>query len=688
MVVSEEAETAVKPVPRWSLHPLGRLLVRLAMPPYLAISIIAVIVGVGTGYGAVLFIASLGWIQHVAGGLRQDYGLVGMFLSLTVGGALGAPLIVYVASEARGHGVPEVMMAIAVQGGRIRPRVVIVKAIASALTIGTGGSAGREGPIVQIGSALGSTLGQWLAFSEERIKILVAAGAAGGIAATFNAPIAGVIFALEVVLGEFSMGYFGVVVIASVSASIVSRAYLGAAPAFHVPAYGLNSIGEIPLYVLIGIVSAFVAVFFILILYKAEDLFEAWKAPEVIKPVIGMILTGAVAVFYPQVLGPGLHFIGEAIAVNMQMGLMLLAPLAIAKLVATSFTLGAGNSGGVFAPSLFAGAALGGSLGILFKQWFPGMEINPGAYALVGMAATFAGAARAPITAILIVFEMSNDYRLILPLMLATVISTAIAHYLQPESIYTFKLARRGIVVRHGRDIDVMESVTVGEAMDSHPVTVREDMPLSRLGRMFIKAHGHGFPVVSSHGNLVGIISLGDYQKASERSKDLESLTVGDIMTRDLIVTYPDESLWQALRKLGLRDVSRLPVVSRQNPEELLGVIRRRDIIHAYNLAIARRSELAQRMQELRLGEEDTEYIKMELPAEAWAVGKQVQEVPLPEDCVLVSIRRGRRVVVPHGDTILQPGDRITIFSTRECKPRVLNILALGKDIPKEVEHA
>ncbi|NPA90830.1 MAG: CBS domain-containing protein [Chloroflexi bacterium] len=661
-----------------AVSPLARLLVRLAPPPYLVLSIVAVLIGVGTGYGAVLFIQSLHWVEKIAEALREDYGILGMFLSLGIGGALGAPLIVYVASEARGHGVPEVMMAIAVHGGRIRPRVVVVKAIASALTIGSGGSAGREGPIVQIGSALGSTLGQLLDFSEERIKILVASGAAGGIAATFNAPIAGVIFALEVILGEFSMGYFGVVVISAVSASIISRAYLGAAPAFHVPAYGLNSVWEIPLYIIVGVASALLAVFFIVILYKAEDLFEEWKAPEVIKPVVGMLLTGVVAVIYPQVLGPGLHFIGEAIAVNMQMSLTLLAPLAIAKLVATSFTLGAGNSGGVFAPSLFSGAALGGSLGIIFRQWFPGLYINPGAYALVGMAATFAGAARAPITAILIVFEMSNDYRLILPLMLATVISTAIAHYIHPESIYTLKLARRGIVIRHGRDIDVMESVTVEQAMQKNPVTVPETMPLSELGEMFVQAHGHGFPVVNEKGELVGIVSLADYQQAMKR-KDFDRLRVRDIMTRDLLVAYPDETLWEALRKLGLRDVSRLPVVSRQNPKQLLGVIRRRDIIRAYNLAMARRGEIAQRLQELRVGEADTEYIHLELPADAWAVGKQVKELHLPEDCVLVSIRRGRRVIVPHGDTVLQPGDRITIFSTRECKPRVLNILKEGE---------
>ncbi len=663
---------------RWTTRPLARLLDRLAPPSALILFVVAVSVGAATGYGAVLFIWALNLVQSIAERIREQMGVLGLFLTLGIGGMMGAPLIVYLASEARGHGVPEVMEAIAVRGGRIRPRVVVVKALASALTIGSGGSAGREGPIVQIGSALGSTVGQLLDFSEERIKILVAAGAASGIAATFNAPIAGVIFALEVILGEFSMGYFGIVVIAAVSASIVSRAYLGNAPAFNVPGYGLGSPAELPLYVGVGLVSGLLAVLFIKMLYTAEDLFERWRFPEVVKPVVGMVLTGVVAVFYPHVLGPGLHFIGEAIAENMAMSLTLLAPLAIAKLVATSFTLGAGNSGGVFAPSLFAGAALGGSLGLIFHDLFPHLYINPGAYALVGMAATFAGAARAPITAILIVFEMSNDYRLILPLMLATVVSTFIAQHVHRESIYTLKLVRRGITIRHGRDIDVMEAITVEQAMQREPAVVREDMSVAELGEAFAREHVHGFPVLNEGGELVGIVALTDYERATERS-DFARLKVRDIMNRNVVVTYPDESLWEALRKLGVRDLSRLPVVSRDNPRQLLGIIRRRDIIRAYNVAVARRAELRQRLQELRLGgEADTEYMRMELPAEAWAAGKQVRDLPLPEDSVLVSIRRGREVIVPHGDTVLQPGDRITIFATRACIPRVEHLLVKG----------
>ena len=656
-----------------------RVIGRLGSPAMLfRLSIMAVAIGVTTGYGAVLFIRLLHWVQNMAEGLRAQWGATGLFGTMLVGGILTGLIVTYIAQEAKGHGVPEVMQALALNGGRIRPAVVVAKALGSAVTIGVGGSAGREGPIVQIGAALGSVIGQALKVSTERLKILVAAGAASGIAATFNAPIAGVLFALEVILGEFEMANFGIVVIAAVTASIISHTYLGSAPAFHVPAYGLNAPVEIVFYTALGLLSALLAVLFIKMLYALEDFFEKWRIPEWLKPAIGMGLTAGVGLFFPEVLGPGLHFIGNVIAANVPLTVGALLLLALVKLVATSFTLGAGNSGGVFAPALFSGAALGGAVGLLVQKALPGLDINPGAYALVGMAATFAGAARAPMTAILIVFEMSNDYRLILPLMFATVVGTFIAQILHPESIYTLKLARRGIVLRQGRERDVMESVTVAEAMDPHPETVPEDMPITLLGKAFAEAHVHGFPVVDAAGRLVGIVSLGDYQRALRRPAG-KKLRVRDIMTRDVLVAYPDETLWAVLRKMGARDVSRLPVVARDDPQQLLGIIRRRDIISAYNVALARREEARQRQQALaQAHQEGLEFVHVELPREAWAVNRYVRELQLPQECLLVSVRRGRKVWFPHGDTLLQAGDHLTIYTRHGNEARVRRFLLHG----------
>jgi CIC family chloride channel protein len=451
----------------------------------------AIAVGAGTGLGAVLFIRLIAFVQQVffEGG-ETVLGFLGrglFILTPALGGLLAGPIIAFFAKEAKGHGVPEVMQAIALRGGRIRPRVVVAKVVASALCIGSGGSAGREGPIVQVGAALGSTLGQWLRMSEARIRNLVACGAAAGIAATFNAPIAGVVFAMEIILGELHLGDMGNVVISAVTASTVARVFLGDRPAFAIPNYGMQTPWEVLLYALLGVLAALAAVGFIRLLYALEDRFDGWHFPEALKPAVGGLLLGGLAVLYPMVLvaggvPPNEALLGLPLAQNLphifgsgfptiegallgQLSFGLLLVLVLLKPLATSLTLGSGNSGGVFAPALFTGAALGGAFGRVVEFLAPGATAGPGAFAIVGMAAVFAGAARAPFTAILIVFEMTNDYRLIVPLMAGVIVSLIVAERLHRESIYTLKLTRRGIHLRRGRDVDVMETVRVDEVM-------------------------------------------------------------------------------------------------------------------------------------------------------------------------------------------------------------------------------
>jgi CIC family chloride channel protein len=640
-------------------------------PPETALLIgTALLVGLGTGAGAVLFIWLLRRLVQIftAAGdwLESTVGVVGLVLVPIVGALIAGPLITFFAREAKGHGVPEVMQAIALRGGRIRPVVVVIKALASAACISSGGSAGREGPIVQIGAALGSTIGQLFHLSDERIRNLVACGAASGIAAVFNAPIAGVIFALEVILGEFTTGYFGTVVIAAVTSGIVSRALLGDQPAFHVPAYNLISPLEIALYTILGMITTFGALFFVRSLYWMEDRFDGWRFPEYLKPAIGGLLTGIVGLWFPQVLGTGLDFIGESISVG-GTALWLLLALGVFKIVATSFTLGSGNSGGVFAPALFAGAMFGAAFGQMVHSFMPNLTAAPGAYALVGMAALFAAAAHAPITAVLIVFEMSGDYRLILPLMFATVVSTLLSEYLQPESIYTLKLVRRGIRLERGRDIDVMQGVLVGEAMTTGVETISADMELSQLDMVFNESHHHGFPVLDENGELFGIVTLQDVARAKERGL-YEGHKVREIATRSVLTAYPDEPMWVALKRLGTRDVGRLPVVDRQNPHHLLGLIRRNDIVRAYRVGINRRLDLQERADKLRLGKlTGTEFIEILVEPGSPQAGKQIHEVPLPEDCLLTTARRGDKVILLHGNTRIRPGDRIVALANPEC---------------------
>ena len=643
----------------------------------------AVLIGAITAVGAVFFIWALAQISDGMQLLVARFGTVGLLSVMFVAGLVVGFIIDRYAREAKGHGVPEVMEAIVLNGGRIRTRVAAMKVLASSLTIGVGGSAGREGPIVQVGAALGSTLGQWLHFSEEQIRTLVACGAAAGIAATFNAPIAGSLFALEVILGRLSVRHFGSIVLSAVSASIVSRMWLGNQPAFQVPAYSMNNLSEIPVYAVLGVLAALVSVFFIRFLYWAEGTFDDWSVPLPLKTALGMLLTGLTAMLLPnqEVLGPGLHLIGEAIAEDFNLTLGLMALLLVGKLVATTATLGSGNSGGVFAPSLFTGAVLGGIVGTVAQSIWPGVVGNPGAYAIVGMAAVFAGAARAPMTAILIVFEMSGDYKLILPLMMATVMSTLLAEYLFDQSIYTLKLKLKGINWLAGRDSDILQSVSVTEVMArSHLETVPVETPLQTLAEIFAHSHFNGLAVLDADNRLWGVVTVSDVEQALNQ-EDPFSQHTADIGTTwpHLKIAFPDENIGQVLTRMSAHGLGRLPVVSRQDPYKLLGMVRRKDIIRAYDLALMRRDEIqdrTSRMQALRQ-QNGMEYVEIFLDPKDNVVGKPLKDVAvrMPDDCVLVSIERNGRVIIPHGDTIFQAQDHITAYTQVQSADKLFHML-------------
>ncbi len=680
----QEKMAMVKVGPSRSLrNALGSLVDRLPIPPEVIMMGTALAVGILTGIGAVIFryliqgVAWVGyeWVPSIMPGQFKAY----VILVPAIGGLLVGLLVYYFAREAKGHGVPEVMEAVALRGGRIRPRVAVVKSLASSLSIGTGGSVGREGPIVQIGSALGSSIGQALHLSDDRISNLVACGAAGGIAATFNAPIAGVVFALEVILGgRFSVRYFSSVVVSSVSASVIGRIAFGDEPAFAIPSeYGVRSLWEFLLYPILGILAALVGVLFVRALYGAEDLFDDWKGvPEWVKPAIGGVLLGIIALTYPlvtnvvwdrtpQIYNVGYEVIEDVLANHSALTLVL--SLLVLKLIATSLTLGSGGSGGVFAPGLFMGAMLGSAFAIVADNIFPGIPAPPGAYALVGMAAVFAASAHAPITAVLILFELTGDYRIILPLMLTVVVATVLAQrLLRGESVYTLKLTRRGVRLQRGRDIDILQSVTVGEVMSPHTDTVQVDTTMNELANVFSRTHHHGLLVVDDQDKLWGIVTITDLEEnVGEESPG--DITVADIGTPwpHLKVAYPDETLGDALARMAPRGLGRMPVVSREDPYELLGLIRRQDIITAYDLALTRRANIShQTRQAQSQTKEAMEFVDVHLSADDPVIGKTVAEISgaLPTESVLVSISRGERVIIPHGDTVFEAGDQVTAF--------------------------
>ena len=646
---------------------LHRLLDRWEPNETLVLTGLALVVGVVTAGGAMLFhelIGAVEWLAFEKG--AEVLGFMGRWYVVPLP-MIGGLIVFFIAQRFlkgdHGHGVSGIMSAVALHGGRMNVRHRFTTVIASAITIGTGGSVGPEDPSVQVGAAFGSGLGQILRLSDSRIRTLVACGAAAGISSAFNAPIAGVFFALEIVLGEFTSGAFGIVVLASVVSAVFTQAMVGNQPAFQVPTYTLVSEWELVYYLGLGVLAALVAAIYIRSLYRVGDLFHNWAVPTWAKTVIGAGAVGVTGVFFPQIFGIGYDTVEAVLQGHGPVWYVLLILIFI-KPLATSVTLAYGGKGGVFAPSLFLGAMLGGLYGQILNALFPTTTAPFQAYALVGMAAVLAGAVRAPITAVLILFEMTNDYRIILPLMFATGIATLLSEVIAKESVYTLGLLRQGIRLERGRDIDVMQGVLVSEAMTQDIDTVTADMPLLDLEHEFATSHHHGFPVMDQN-EFVGIVTLQDLNRAQAKD-DWADLTVGDIATHDVMVAYPSEPIYKALQRMGARDVGRLPVVSQEDPNKLIGLVRRNDIVRAYQRAILRRLEMQDRAEQLRLGKlTGKETVELVVEADSQIAGKAIKDLALPEHCPLVSARRGRRVIMLRGDTVLEPGDHVTAVVAR-----------------------
>ena len=550
-----------------------------------ALLALALLVGLGSGLGAVAFRYMIEGLTLLFTGYR-DYAGLGhvanphlpglgrwfVVLAPVVAGLLYGPLVYRFAREARGHGVPEVMVAVARNGGRIRPQVAVVKALASALCIGGGGSVGREGPIVQIGSALGSSLGQVMKLDERRIRLLVACGASGGIAATFNAPLAGVFFSMELILRVWTAESFGLVVVSSVTASVIGRSALGNHPFLTLPAFHVDHLVQYPLFALLGLVAGLIGVAFSRVLYAIEDACDwAWRGPEWLRPAVGGILLGGVLLVLPEMYGVGYPVLGKAVAGGY--GIAFLVMLLVGKLVACSLTIGIGGSGGVFAPSLFCGAMAGAVFGDVVHAVAPQAGGSVGAYALVGMGAVFAGAARAPITAVVILFELTGEYTIILPLMLAIVLATAVSELISKDTVYTRKLLRRGIDIDEPAD-SVMRRRPVSSVMVSPPEPIASDDSLACAAARFATGGEASLPVVDRTGRYLGNLAAHDLLDAMAAAEHTSVV----VLTSGAEAVAPESTLGTVLRRLD-DGADAVPVA---NPEGLLvGWVRQRDMLTA-----------------------------------------------------------------------------------------------------------
>jgi CIC family chloride channel protein len=640
---------------------------------HIRLTLLAVLVGLVAGFASILFKLMIQFFQNLFWRAESIISAVASqpwYLTILIpaaGAILISPLIYYGAREAKGHGVPEIMESLVFRGGRIRTKVVAIKALASSICIGSGGSVGREGPIVQISSTIASSIGQLFRIQEKGLRTLVAAGAAAGIGATFNAPIAGALFAVEVLLGEFGVYSFSPIIVASVISTLTSRLVTGDFAAFTVPKYTLISVWEIGPYVLLGIVSGLVAILFIKVLYFFEDKFDALRLHPLLKPVLGGILIGAIGLQFSHIFGVGYESIDACLTNNL--GLWLALVLVFMKILSTSLTLGSGGSGGIFAPSLFLGAMTGNVIGSFFHQAFPSSISSPGAFSLVGMGAVVAAATHAPITAIIIIFELTNDYKIILPLMLSCIIASFMTVGVHKESIYTMKLKRRGIIFREGREVNILKSFAVKDFI-SHDYHVF--INTERVGKIIDQAIGskhHSFQIVDAENNYIGCFALNQLKNLLEEKDIVDSFVIAqDLAVTGITLDYED-NLEKAMKTFGRTDVAEIAVLQRG---KFAGVVKRKDAIEAYNHEIIKREAAAGLVQKLKFTTDmqsfdfGTGYKFMEIDAPRAFWNKSLKELDLKAlhsiDVLLIKRKYPpQTITIPSGNEAIRKGDRLII---------------------------
>ncbi|MCP4137361.1 MAG: CBS domain-containing protein [bacterium] len=615
--------------------------------------IVALLIGALAGGGALLIRIMIKAISDLAfagnGTLLDNIIAAPWYIKVfvpAIGGLIVGPLIYFFAREAKGHGVPEVMQSILLRGGVIRPRVAAVKAIASAVTIGTGGAVGREGPIVQIGSSIGSAVGQFFRVSNVRMKTFVGCGAAAGIAAAFNAPIAGALFAVEIILQDFAVSQFSPIVVSSVMATVISHKFEGDLAAFKIVNSGtqlegtisqLKSPVELVFFFILACVCGLVGYAFIKVLYFSEDFFDdKFRFPEYLKPVIGGLLIGSIALVFPQIMGVGYDSISAALVNDPLWSneLIWYIPLVLmlVKIVASSLTLGSGGSGGIFAPSLFIGSMGGIFFGRIVHKIFPNVTSTPETYAVVAMGGLIAATTYAPITAIIMVFELTKNTHIILPVMMTCIISTIIASKLSRESIYTLKLVRRNIHMKDGAEANIMKSIFVKDVYTKTYETIDSTNRFNEVANQVIAGHDPYFPMVNKKGQLEGMISLHDIKEHLYDKDILQDLLIAeDIANKSVESVKLEDNCHEVIEKLREAKLQGLPVVSSKKSGKLLGMVWRKDILDSYNREVERRDITSSYASKITMKNIDSDVHFME--------GYALTEIPVPKTFVGKSIK-------------------------------------------------
>lgn len=562
---------------------------RIPLREHQKVYILTLLIGAICGLAAVAFHLLLDFCQdHIiyAAAAIQHWGRVPLLLLIPlVGGLIAGAGLYFLAPEARGSGIPQVKTAFYLDRGRIPARVIPGKMFLAAFNIGTGASLGREGPTVQLCAALASLLGRVFAISRRRLQSLIPVGAAAGLAAAFNTPIAAVTFTLEEILGDTAGKPLGSIVIAAVIASVIERAILGEHALFSVPAYKLNNAVELIFYSLLGLLAGLAAVAFNESLLRLRSLFRKQHAcPQWAVPGLGGFILGVLGIIAlyltdsSSIFGVGYRQLSLELQGALPLKILLI--LGLFKLAATVISYSSGSSGGIFGPSLYIGGMIGGTMGLLANFILGDPATQPGAFALVGMGAVFAGIVRAPVTSIIMIFEMTNNYSIILPLMIANITSYALATRLSPTPIYDALLLQDGIHLPHTQR-HALRKIRVGRAMTKDVVTVSADLCVKEAFKHVqeLPRHYHSYPVVNGEGELVGIFTFNDLKRSLGDGKGNAKLA--EVVSKDISHAHLDHTLDEVMLKLGRKGISQLPVVSRKDTSKLLGIITMHDIVEA-----------------------------------------------------------------------------------------------------------
>jgi CIC family chloride channel protein len=582
--------------------------------------------------------------------------------------------------QTRGGGVSTIIQTLALKGGILSLRKTAPRDWAAIVTISTGGSLGREGAMAMLASAVGSHLGRRFKLSTQQLRLLVCAAAAAALAAVYNAPIGGSLFALEILMGSFAVEILGPVVVASVISTLVFRSCMGNLPRFYVPRYEFVSSWELGFYLVLGLLAGLVSYLFVRALFGSQDLFEKLPLPRWLKPALGMAMVGCIGVFWPHVFGNGFETVN--LTLREELPFKLLAVLLLVKVLASALTFGAGGAGGLFTPSLMVGALLGGVFGYGVHMLFPNISAEYGAYALVGMGGVLAGMTHAPLMAIMMVFEQTNSYQTVLPLMLVCVTSHFTVRLLKSRSVEEESLRRNGVVLPRGPEASVMQSLRVADAMHDDVLAVNDSAPFPAVVERFLKEPYNNLYVVDGHGAFVGAIRLHALKEMLQQSDSLTTVVADDLVDKAFEFVTPDQKLADTMDVFWRQNSERLPVVENAASRKLIGWISKRDLIGVYNQEILQKRPLLSRFVATTHGGEREGFIELPRDYELRTIivppsfaGRTLDELGLRSrlgiHVLLIKDRDlqsgDETIIMPDPQSVLKTGERLVVLGTEQA---------------------